>query len=208
MAKQRDIFTFGYYSVDSFVTLSLGKIGYALINMSLSHAMIKISKPGLGLKKQMLSALIMFVSTACQIFSKVYAITFLYNLKVDGLLKYPLYIMLSTLGIFLINSLTTIKGSEDLRKDWKSKMKSAGWELVTAACSLITKIDFCDVDKASPPSFLSHVFYQTFQLFTSLQLASLPWILPACFDNSMCHQYPFLKIILPWILANIFQVKL
>ena len=197
----RNIFTFGYYPV-SFIDLSMGKITYAIINMALTQAMLRVGKPGLNMKKQILSILVMFISMVCQILSKVYAITFLYNLKVQGFLKYPVYIILTTLIIFLMNSLTTTKRPKK-KIDWRSKIKIVGWNILAALCSIITKIDFT---KSSAPSLISHILYQTFQLVVCLLLILLPTMFPNLFYNIECYRYPLLKNIFLWLTANIFQV--
>ena len=100
----KNIVTFGYYQPKE-LDITIGKIFTTITLLSLSHAMQRIKKPGIGIGQTMKLLVIMFPATLLQVIARMYMVRNLILINVAGAMKYSLFLFVHFMALFIMKIL-------------------------------------------------------------------------------------------------------
>ena len=97
-----NILTFGLLDQPKELDITIGKIFTTIIFLSLSHAMLHVKKPGIGIGETMKLLLIMFPATLLQVTARMYMVRNLMLMNITGAVKYSLFIVVHCLALLIM----------------------------------------------------------------------------------------------------------
>ena len=120
----KNIVTFGYYQPKE-LDITIGKIFTTITLLSLSHAMQRIKKPGIGIGQTMKLLVIMFPATLLQVTARMYMVRNLMLINASGTVKYSLFFFVHFIPLLIM------KLSFETRRKLKTTKRSKQYTLGT-----------------------------------------------------------------------------
>jgi hypothetical protein len=95
------IITFGLYEPTA-MEISLGKIGFTVLMLSLGHAMMRLQKPGLAMGRKLKVLPVLFLSVVLQVVSRLYVCRNMMLMMVSGWTKYSSFLLIHFMSVLII----------------------------------------------------------------------------------------------------------
>ena len=211
MEGLKNLLSFGLYET-CLLDKTLGKLVYTSIICSLSLALFKVDRPGLGIRYKLKAVPGIFLHLLIQIMARIYALRFLMMLKVKEPLKYGIVFAIHAAIVIPMKVITeTQKDTQGLVTFLQRLILC----VISAISSVVIMIDWhWNTSHLQPPKFMffSRILFQLLNLVENLAMVCIPLILPHRFSkDDLSLSQPMQDVLVVagmWVVSVSFKVVL